>query len=122
MSLLEAVAALAIVGMISVSALESIGAGFMTAARARRALEAEALVTQQIDRLDLLTDQELQSLPDSVAHGQFDAPLDEYTWTTESSPYSDQAGVYTIDLTVLWRTGSYKVRTYMYRRPLTVSR
>src|SRR5215218_5407957 len=95
-TLFESVAALTIVGLVAISALEAVGAEMRTAERARRALEVEALATQRLDGMDLLTDQELTSIPDSVAAGSFDAPLDEYKWTTVSAPVSDQPGVYDV--------------------------
>jgi prepilin-type N-terminal cleavage/methylation domain-containing protein len=121
-SLLEAVAAIAIVGITAVSALEAVGSDMRTAEKARRALEAEALATSRMDFMDLLTDRELQALPDSVAAGKFDKPLDEYTWKTSSTTLADQAGVYDIRITVEWLTGTYVVRTYQYRRPPLATR
>lgn len=121
-TLLEAVAAIAIVGITSVSALEAVGSDMRTARKAKRALEAEALATSRMDFLDLLTDRELQALPDSVAGGKFDKPLDEYSWKTTSTPVSDQAGVYDIRITVGWTDGAYTIRTYQYRRPALARR
>src|SRR2546430_6389748 len=95
-TLFESVAALTIVGLVAISALEAVGAEMRTAERARRALEAEALATQRLDAMDLLTDQELQAIPDSVGSGAFDAPLDEYKWTTTSAPVSEQPGMYAV--------------------------
>jgi type II secretory pathway pseudopilin PulG len=116
-SLLEAVVAIAIVGMTAVSALEAAGGDMRAAERSRRAIEAEALATSRLDFMDLLTDRELQALPDSVEKGKFDAPLDEYSWKTTSTPLADQAGVYTIRVTVDWPSGSYTLRSYAYRTP-----
>ena len=48
---------------------------------------------ERTDVMDLLTDTELQAIPDSVAAGKFDAPLDEYSWTIESTPVPEQPGV-----------------------------
>ena len=121
-SLFEAVVAVAIVGITSVSALEALGGDMRSAERARRAIEAEALASSRLEFLDLMTDRELQAIPDSVAQGKFEPPLDEYTWKTSSSPLSDQAGVYTIRVTIDWATGSYIVNTYQYRRPPLVTR
>jgi prepilin-type N-terminal cleavage/methylation domain-containing protein len=121
-SLLEAVAAIAIVGITSVSALEAVGSNMRTAEKARRAQEAEALATSRMDFMGLLTDRELQALPDSVENGKFDKPLDEYTWKTTSTPLADQAGVYDIRITVEWPTGSYVIQTYQYRRPALATR
>ena len=116
-SLLEAVVAIAIVGMTAISALESVGSGMRTAEKSRRAIEAEALASSRLEFMDLMTETQLQSLPDSVAKGQFDKPLDEYSWTTTSAPVDDQAGVYDVRITVTWPTGTYAIRTYLYRQP-----
>jgi type II secretory pathway pseudopilin PulG len=121
-SLLEAVAAIAIVGLTAVSALESVGGNMRTAEKAKRATEAEALATSRLDFMELLNDRELQALPDTVEKGTFAAPLNEYTWKTTSSPVSDQAGVYDVRITIDWPTGSYTVHTYAYRRPPLVTR
>ena len=75
-SLLEAVVAIAVVGMTAVSALESVGAGMRAAEKSRRAIEAEALAQSRLEFLDLMTDRELQTLPDSVESGAFPNPLD----------------------------------------------
>jgi type II secretory pathway pseudopilin PulG len=116
-TLFEAVAALAIVGVVSVSALSAAGGEMRTAERARRSLEVEALATSRLDFLVLMNDQQLQNLPDSVAKGMFDKPLDNYTWTTTASPLSTQAGVYDVRVKVEWKGGSYALQSYVYRRP-----
>lgn len=121
-SLLEAVAAVAVVGMTSVGALEAAGSDLRTAERARRALEAEALATARLDFMNLLYDTDLQALPDSVARGAFAKPLDDYSWAATSKPYSDQAGVYDVRVTIKWADGEYTERTYMYRRPAIATR
>lgn len=120
-SLFEAVAALAIVGVTAVSALSAVGGELRTATRARRALEVEALATSRLDFLALMSDQQLQNLPDSVAKGNFDAPLDGYRWVTTASPLATQAGIYDIHVQVLWKDGGkdavYALQSYVYRRP-----
>jgi type II secretory pathway pseudopilin PulG len=121
-TLFESIAALTIVGLVAISAMETVGAEMRTAERARRALEVEALATQRLDAMDLLSDQELQAIPDSVAAGTFDAPLDEYSWTIESNPVAEQPGVYDVALTIAWDNGSYPIRTKMYRRPRLIQR
>ncbi|HET7373818.1 MAG TPA: type II secretion system protein [Gemmatimonadaceae bacterium] len=121
-TLLEAVVAIAIVGMTSVAALEAAGGEMRTAERARRAIEVEALASSRLEFMDLLTDRELQALPDSVEKGKFAAPLDEYSWTTTSVPVSEQAGVYDVRVNVVWPSGSYTLRTYLYRTPRLATR
>ena len=84
--------AIAIVGITSVSALDAVGGDMRTAERARRAIVVEALAGSRLEFMDLLTDRELQALPDSVESGKFPAPLDEYSWKTTSASVSDQPG------------------------------
>ena len=121
-TLFESVAALTIVGLVAISAMETVGAEMRTAERARRALEVEALATQRLDAMDLLSDQELQAIPDSVAAGRFDPPMEEYSWTIESSPVAEQPGVYDVALEIVWENGSYPIKTKMYRRPRLLQR
>lgn len=116
-TLFETVAALTIVSMTAISALAAVGSELRTTERARRAIEAEALASQRIDFMSMMTDQELQSLPDSVKQGNFDKPLDEYRWQTATSVDPSLAGVYDIVITISWANNSYIVRTAQYRRP-----
>lgn len=122
LSLLEAVVAVAIVGMTSVGALEAAGADMRSAERSRRAIVAEALATTRLDLMELFSERELQSLADSVQTGKFPAPLDEYSWKVTSAPVGEQAGVYDIRVAITWTTGTYVVRTYAYRRPPLAAR
>lgn len=119
-TLFEAVAAMAIVGLVSIAALEAAGAQMRAAERARRAVEAASLAQQRIDWLDFLNETQLRALPDSVKEGTFDAPLDEYTWETKATPVSTQAGVYDVTVRVLWdkQEQEFTLRTYLYRRPV----
>jgi type II secretory pathway pseudopilin PulG len=121
-SLLEAVVAVAIVGMTSVAALESVGSGMRTAEKSKREIEAEALASSRLEFMDLMTDRELQALPDSVESGKFLAPLDEYTWKTTSTASEEQVGIYDVRITVSWATGSYTLKTYLYRQPPLATR
>lgn len=115
----EAAAAMAIVGIVAISALEVVGSEMRTAERARRAVEAAALAEQRLDWLDFLNETQLRSMPDSVKAGQFAAPLDEYRWQTSAAPASTMAGVYDVTVRITWPdSGAFQVRTYVYRRPV----
>lgn len=116
-SLFEAIAALAIVAVTSVSALAAVGAEMRTAEKARRAIEVEALLAERVDYLSIMTDRELQSLPDTVANGRFEAPFEEYEWTTETAPSAMYPGLYDVDITLSWPGGSHRVTSAVYRRP-----
>jgi hypothetical protein len=108
--------------MTSVAALESVGGGMRAAERSRHAIEAEALATSELEFMNMLTDRELQALPDSVSSGKFPVPMDAYTWTASSTPVAEQAGVYDVRVIVKWDEGTYTLRSYQYRLPPLVTR
>ncbi|HVZ50220.1 MAG TPA: type II secretion system protein [Gemmatimonadaceae bacterium] len=118
-SLFEAVAAMAMVGIVAVAALEAVGSGMRTAARARRIVEASALAESRLDWLDFMNATAMQALPDSVKRGTFDPPLDDYAWTTDAVPVSTQPGLYDVTVRVSWAPdGAFALRSYVYRRPV----
>ena len=121
-SLFEAVASLAIIGVVSAAALEAVGGDMRTAVRARRAIEVEALATQRLDFLALLNSNEMTDLPDSVSKGQFDKPLDAYHWTTTAKPRSDVGGLFDVVVSVTWADGAYALHSAVYRRPPIATR
>lgn len=116
-TLFETVAAMVIVSMTAISALAAVGGELRTAERARRAVEAAALADARLDFMDLMTDQQLQALPDSVKKGQFDPPLNEYGWTTAVDPDPEQSGVYDVTIAITWPQNSFVVHAAQYRRP-----
>ena len=117
-TLFEAVAAMAIVGIVSVAALEAAGSQMRSAERARRTVEASALAQQRLDWLDFLNEQSLRALPDTVRAGKFDGSLAEYSWTTTAAPVSTQAGVFDVAVKVSWPDNSFELHSYVYRRPV----
>ncbi len=116
-TLFEAVAALAIVAVTSISALAAVGADMRTAVKARRAIEIDALITERVEYLSMMTDRELQSVPDSVANGRFAVPFEEYAWATSSSPSPLYPGLYNVEISLAWAGGVHRVTSAVYRRP-----
>jgi prepilin-type N-terminal cleavage/methylation domain-containing protein len=114
-SLLEAVVALAIVGITAVSALASVAAELRAAEDARATLEAEALAVHRMATLELLTADELQRIPDSLARGTFDPPFERYSWTASSEPVLGEEGLTEVDLEIAWKGGSFPLRTLLFR-------
>lgn len=121
-SLFEAVAAMAMVGVVAVAALEAVGSELRTVTRARRMVEAAALAQSRLDWLDFLNATAMQAMPDSVKKGTFDPPLDDYTWTTDVTPIATQPGMYDVTVRVLWAPdGVFQLRSYAYRPPLVTT-
>lgn len=118
-SLFEAVAAMAIVGMVAIAALETVGTEMRTAERARRAVESSALAQSRLDWFDFLNETALRALPDTVKAGKFPEPLDEYSWHADATPVSTQPGVYAVTVRVIWaKDGEFELRSYVYRSPV----
>ena len=115
-SLLEAVVALAIVGVTAVAALASVGAELRAAGDARTMLEAEALAVHQLSTIEMLTAEQLQRIPDSLARGQFDAPFERYRWTASSEPVLGEEGLTEVRVDIVWEGGSLPLRTLLFRR------
>ena len=120
-SLLEAAVGLAMVGVMAVGALRAAATELHTAERARRAIEAAALASQRLLALDLLTNTELLSLPDSVARGRFDPPFADYRWVTKVTTREEEQGVFDVTLQVTWADGGYRLTSAVYRRPPVVT-
>jgi type II secretory pathway pseudopilin PulG len=116
-SLLEAVAALAIVGATSASILATTGAGVRAAERAQRAHEASALADETMARIALLSDEALRVLPDSLSGGTFAAPFDEYGWQASVQGDGQYAGLFTVHVSVQWEGGVHSTTSALYRRP-----
>ena len=116
-SLLEAVVALAIVGVTAVGALAAVGAELRAADDARTALEAEALAVHRMKTIEMLTAEQLQRVPDSLARGKFEPPFERYRWTVATEPVMGEEGLTEVTVEVEWKTGSFPLRTRLFRRP-----
>ena len=123
-TLLEAAIALVIVGMAAVAVLNAFGTSLRTSARARHALEAEALAGQRLAFASLLSNAELAHLPDSVAHGRFAPPFEEYAWETTAKELHGDDALFDVSVAVTWENGRYALPTRLYRPPpvITVAR
>ena len=114
-SLLEAVVALAIVGLAGVAALAAFGAELRTTERAGRALEAAALAEERLAHLKLAPSRDLDPLADSLRRGQFAAPFGDYAWEATSRSPSGREDVLDLTVDVRWHDGAYAESTRIYR-------
>jgi prepilin-type N-terminal cleavage/methylation domain-containing protein len=118
-SLLEAVVALAIVGLAAVAALGAFAMELRTGGQAARALEAQALAESRLAAVRLLQRSELEPLADSLRNGRFPAPLQAYQWQASSERVPDQEDLFQVAVAVRWNEGDYSLATRLYRpRPL----
>jgi prepilin-type N-terminal cleavage/methylation domain-containing protein len=114
-SLLEAVVALAIVGLAAVASLAALGQELRSAERVRRALESNALAEERLARLRLLPREELSPLADSLRQGRFGPPFADYTWHLASRSMPARDELLDVELVIRWADGAYPVVTRLYR-------
>lgn len=114
-SLLEAVIAVAIIGICTVAVLSAFAVELRTAERARRNLEAMSLAEHRVAELRLLPAAELRVLPEPIRRGRFAPPLDSYRWESSVNLVVDERDLYQVTVLVYWGEGEYPLRTRLYR-------
>ena len=116
-TMLEAIVALAIVGLVCVGVLGAYGSAIRADVTAADRLPLASLAVERIAAVDL-SGGSLDRLPDSLAHGSFAAPFATATWDTESHRVNQADGLY--DITVRVRDGNdlFTLTTRRYRARL----
>lgn len=118
--LLEAIAALLVVGLTAGAALELFGAHLRAARQASALVTAVALAQDRLAALRLADVAGTGRLPDSLARGATVPPLGAFRWRADAQPARDAALVGLV-VTVAWDGGSYTLTTYV-REPLAPGR
>lgn len=116
-TLLEAVVALAILGVAVVAVLGAFAGDLRATERVRRTLVAEVLAEQRLATLRLLGAAELASVPDSLRHGTFAAPLNDYRWTMDASRVRNEDGLFEFHVRIEWPRGAYVLASRGYAPP-----
>jgi type II secretory pathway pseudopilin PulG len=114
-TILEAVVALAIVGLAGVSALEAVGGELRAADRAAEAYAASALAQDRLAAVGLLAPRDFARLPDSLRRGTFAPPFDAYRWTATAQPVSGERELYEVTVSIAGGRTTYALTTRMYR-------
>jgi prepilin-type N-terminal cleavage/methylation domain-containing protein len=118
-TILEAVIALAIVGLAGVAALEALGGELRAAERAGAVSTAAALAQDRLAAIAMVPAPDLGRLPDSLARGAFTEPLTDYRWRASVRPVLGERDLYDATVAVTGRGSEYSVTTRLYRpRPL----
>jgi len=114
-TILEAVVALAIVGLSGVAALEAVAGEIRGIDRAREAYTTAALAQDRLAAIAVLPMENLNPLPDSLAHGTFAAPFKNYRWTATLRPLFGESDMYDVIVTIDGDRAHYSVATRLYR-------
>lgn len=119
-TMLEAVVALAIVGLVCVGVLGAYGSAIRADVIAADRLPLAVLATERIAAVDLEPGS-LQRLPDSLARGTFATPYATATWETETRRVDQVDGLYDVIVRVRDGTDVYTLRTRRYRVPASAA-
>jgi type II secretion system protein I len=116
-TVLESIVALAIISMVAVGTLSSVGAQLRSTDHAQRTTEALALADERMMAIRLLTLNDLASLPDNIASGRFAPPFDRYSWQVTTQAVSGEVGLYDVVVQINWSEGTYTLQSRVYYPP-----
>jgi type II secretory pathway pseudopilin PulG len=114
-TILEAIVALTVTGLVAISAMGAIGAELRAATRARTSLAAAALAEDRLAAIALLSERELEALPDSLARGQFAPPFGDFQWTAATRRDPAMVELLDVAVEVTWIDGRYPMRIRLFR-------
>lgn len=113
--LLEAVVAMAILGVASIVLLQVRSQQIRVATQARELLTAQALAEDRLSALRLLDFEVLSDPPDSLMEGRFPAPFDAYVWTAEVELMEDEYDLFGLEVVVQGPAERFPLRTLVHR-------
>lgn len=117
-TLIEAVVALAIIGVVAIGAFVTVGTQLRTEARAQGVWAAEALAEERMASLVLADARTLKMLPDSLRRGRFAPPYMMYLWTAEARVVPRERDLWDIAVTVRSPENRVTLRTRRWRAPV----
>ena len=112
--LLEAVVALAIIGLVAIGLLSATGAQMRTASKATVLLTARALAEDRLAALHLLDWEALNDVPDSLEAGAFAAPFEAFSWTIRVEPMEDEYDLFGAEIVVSGDGEAFPLRTLIH--------
>lgn len=115
-TLLETVVALTILSLVGIGVMGAFAAEQRTTAEAWRVTEAAALAQDRMALLTLTARDDLARLPDSLRHGGFDIPLEDYRWEAEVESVPGRRDLYEAHVRISWPDdGRFEARTMLHR-------
>jgi hypothetical protein len=118
--LLEALVALAIVGIVAVALLGATGGQVRAADRGTGLLVASALAQDRATIFRILDHADLVRPPDSLMAGAFPEPFEVFEWSATLEPVEDEYDLFALEVVVSGRGVRYPLQTLLHRAPLAV--
>jgi type II secretory pathway pseudopilin PulG len=113
-ALMEAVMALAIIGMVAIGLLGATAAQVRTADKAALLVTARALAEDRMAMLRTLDWDGLGAVPDSLAAGVFPPPLESFGWTARVDPVRDEYDLFAAEVVVHIHDEAFILRTLLH--------
>jgi type II secretion system protein I len=110
-TLLEALVALTIVGMASITVLGAFSTEVRTADRAIRSAEAAAVAQERLAHVRVAQREVFRLLPDSLRRGTDG----EYAWSVSAERSRSIEGLVDVEVQVSWDAGALSVASELYR-------
>lgn len=112
--LLEALIALAIVGVMVVALLGATAGQLRTAAKSANMLTARSLAEERMAVLRSLEYGALVDPPDSLLAGVYGPPFEAYSWRAEIAPVEDEYDLFSAAVTVSVEDDGLTLRTLLH--------
>ena len=112
--LMEALIALAIVGVMAVALLGATSMQLRTAGKAATLLTARSLAEERMAVLRSLEYEGLSDPPDSILAGTFGEPFTDYSWRAEITPVEDEYDLFTVAVLVTAHDDEFTLRTLLH--------
>lgn len=120
-TLLEATVAMAIVSLVAIGAMAALSGSIRASTRAESYLPAPELAQERLAALELIDPARLEMLPDSLSHGRFPAPYQDYAWDATAKRVDGEPALVQISVDVHWYDGAYTLAERRYTAPTTLS-
>jgi type II secretory pathway pseudopilin PulG len=112
--LLEAVVALAIIGLVAIALLSTTSSQLRTASKATVLLTARSLAEDRIAAIRFLNYDDLSRLPDSLVAGRFPPPFNAFEWTTVVEEMENEYDLFGAEVVVNGLGESFPLRTLVH--------
>lgn len=116
-ALLEAVIALAVIGLVVIALMAATAGQDRTAGKVTLLLTARSLADERLATLRMLDNRALLDLPDSLAGGSFDPPFGAYSWTMRVVQVGSERDLFSAVVTVQTADESYVLNTLLHEPP-----
>jgi hypothetical protein len=113
---MEAVVALAIIGLVSIALLATTASQVRTADKASLLLTARTLADERMATMRMLSYDQLLAVPDSLLAGTFPAPFEQWSWRAEvvQIDEKEEYDLFTVGVAVEGFDESFTLRTLLH--------